>query len=131
LNASRALASAACALLAVVAAAACSTTPAASAPAAASAKPGSASSVTVTITSSGCVPTPTSVPAGTITFSVTNDGADTVTELELLSGETVVGERENLTPGLTGTFSVQLAAGAYILECPGATTDESPFNVTP
>jgi iron uptake system component EfeO len=127
LKAHRALPVAVLAIL--VGASACSNAaPSASTPATAGTGPSSA--VNVTLTNAGCVPNPSAVPAGTVTFTVTNQGGDAVSEIELLSGETIVGERENLTPGQTGTFSVQLAAGTYLLKCPGATTDKTPFTVT-
>jgi iron uptake system component EfeO len=110
--------------------AACSGTPAAATTAPA---PGSSaaatSTVNVTITPAGCVPDKASVPAGTVTFNATNQGADAVDELELKQGEHTVAEKENLTPGLSGSFTATLAAGSYVLECPGATTDESEFTV--
>ena len=40
--------------------------------------------VSITLTSQGCVPSPASVPAGLMTFAVTNKNADAVTEAELL-----------------------------------------------
>ena len=71
------------------------------------------------------------MPAGPVVFSVVNNGGDVVSELELMQGERNLGERENLTPGLSGTFTVQLQPGSYELYCPGATTPRSPFEVTP
>src|SRR5690348_450794 len=89
-----------------------------------------ATTVTVILTSAGCAPDRPSVPAGAVTFNVTNQGADAVSEVELLRNETVIGEKENLTPGLSASFTVNLDAGSYIVECPGATTDKTPFEVT-
>ena len=84
----------------------------------------------VVLTPGNCNPDPASVPAGTVTFNVTNQGADAVSELELKRGETTVAEKENLTPGLSGSFTAQLDPGTYALECPGATTGEAEFRVT-
>jgi len=89
-----------------------------------------ASTVSVVLTPGSCAADPASVPAGTVTFNVTNQGADAVSELELKRGEQTVAEKENLTPGLSGTFTAQLDPGSYALECPGATTSESEFRVT-
>jgi len=78
----------------------------------------------------GCVPDHSSVSAGSVTFSVVNEGGDAVSEVELMQGERNLGERENLTPGLSGTFTVQLQPGSYELFCPGAATPRMPFEVT-
>lgn len=94
------------------------------------ARTAAASTVNVVITNDGCVPVPALVPAGAVTFNITNDGGDKVSEAELKQGDHTVAEKENLTPGLTGSFTVTLAAGSYIVECPGAATDETAFEVT-
>ncbi|HEY9389292.1 MAG TPA: iron uptake system protein EfeO [Mycobacteriales bacterium] len=90
----------------------------------------SANTVAVTLTPDGCVGDPGSVPAGATTFEVTNKGADAVSELELLAGSRVLGEKENLTPGLSGSFTLDLAAGSYTLVCPGARQERTDFTVT-
>jgi hypothetical protein len=41
-----------------------------------------------------------------------------VTEFEVLDGKRVVDERENLTPGLHGSFTVDLESGKYTTPCP-------------
>ncbi len=41
-----------------------------------------------------------------------------------MDGDRVLGEKENLTPGLSGTFSLDLTAGSYTLYCPNGTTKE-------
>src|ERR1051326_5848284 len=89
-----------------------------------------ATEVVVTLTNDGCAPTPASVPAGPVTFKVTNTNGDAVTEAELKSGDTIVGEKENLTPGLSGTFALKLKAGKYTVECPDAKTASYEFTVT-
>jgi iron uptake system component EfeO len=81
---------------------------------------GGKQAVTVTITPKGCQASPASIPAGPTTFKVVNSNADAITEAELLNGATILGEKENLTPGLSGTFSLNLKAGKYQLYCPGA-----------
>jgi iron uptake system component EfeO len=86
--------------------------------------------VTVILTPDKCTATPPGVAAGTVTFNVTNQGADAVSELELKRGETTIAEKENLTPGLSGSFTALVEPGTYVLECPGATTDETEFRVT-
>ena len=61
---------------------------------------------------------------------MTNAGAAAVTELEILEGKTIVGEVENVAPGLTRSFSLTLRAGAYTLFCPGGTAAEGTLTVT-
>ena len=70
-----------------------------------------ARTVTVTLVESGCRPEPASIAAGATTFQVTNSGAAAVSELEILQGERVLAEKENLAPGLSGSFSVLLDPG--------------------
>jgi len=87
--------------------------------------------VTVTVTDAGgCVTSPNTVPAGQVTFVVTNVDAVGVTEVELVADQRIVGERENLAPGFDSTFSARLDGGSYEIYCPGATTERSAFTVT-
>jgi len=82
----------------------------------------SAKTIEVSITDAGCDPFDTATPPGSTTFHVKNDGADSITEFEVLdSGGKIVGEKENLTPGLSGEFTIDLAEGNYVLACPGGT----------
>lgn len=78
----------------------------------------------------GCVATPNTVPAGPVTFHVTNVDAAGVTEVEIVSGQRIRGEKENLAPGFDANFSAKLDGGAYEVYCPGASTERSPFTVT-
>jgi iron uptake system component EfeO len=82
------------------------------------------------LTDAGCDPARAKVPAGHVTFDVRNDGADSVTELELLDGDKVLGETENLSDGLSGSFSVTLERGTYTLYCPGGDTERGTLTVT-
>jgi iron uptake system component EfeO len=86
---------------------------------------------TVTITqAAGCELSATTFPAGPLTFDVTNKDATGVTEVELERGERIVGEKENLPPGFSGTFSVNVDGGKYTLYCPGAARENIPVTVT-
>ncbi len=92
-----------------------------------STKPGAgdtagARKVPFTLTKAGCDPAHLDLTAGPANFEVTNNGADAVTELELQQGGRIVGEVENLTPGLSGSFSVTLQPGTYQTVCPNGTT---------
>lgn len=86
--------------------------------------------VTVMLTPSGCEPSPKSVSAGVVNFTVRNSNADGVSEAELLSGGRMLGEQENLSPGLSGGFSLRLDNGSYQIYCPGATREKFDFTVT-
>jgi iron uptake system component EfeO len=85
--------------------------------------------VTITATD-GCRSDRTSFAAGGLTFKITNKDATAVSEVELLSGERIVGEKENLPPGFSGEFAVNVPAGSYTLYCPGATPERRSIKVT-
>jgi iron uptake system component EfeO len=79
---------------------------------------------TVTSTDSACDVSSTELRAGTHTFAVTNQGKD-VTEVYVYGdGDKVIGEVENIGPGLTRDLKVKLAAGSYSVACkPGQKGD--------
>ena len=86
---------------------------------------GSAGAIGVESTASECKVSAGQAPSGTITFSVKNTG-DEVTEFYLLGedGLRVVGEVENVGPGLTRDLVVQARPGAYFTACkPGMVGD--------
>ena len=92
---------------------------------------GSKGHVTVTLTAAnGCALSTTTFPAGPVTFDVTNQDATDLNEVELLSGDRIVGEKENLPPGFSGTFSVNVDGGDYTFLCPGAAKDRIPVTAT-
>ncbi len=110
---------------------AASSSPAPSAAPSGSASTGAPGEIAVTVTEAdGCVATPDTVPAGQVTFVITNVDALGVTEVELVSDQRIVGERENLAPGFDSTFSARLDGGTYEVFCPGASTERKPFTVT-
>ena len=74
--------------------------------------------VKVRLTDAGC-PARLTVAAGPVTFKVSNDGAEEVSEFEVLDDQHILGEVENLAPGLDGQFSLTLKAGKYRTTCPG------------
>ena len=75
-----------------------------------------------------CTPDTNSVPAGPVTFTVRNESAAGITEVELLKDQRILGEKENLAPGLAPvTFTVTLDGGTYQLYCPGAGQDHIDF----
>jgi iron uptake system component EfeO len=90
------------------------------------------STVKISLTSQGCEPKPASVPAGPVQFDVTNAGAGSVSEAELRTNDLahILGEQENLTPGLSGGFSLTIQPGTYKISCPGASRPDWTFKVT-
>jgi iron uptake system component EfeO len=89
-----------------------------------------ANKVSIAVTDDGCAPEPASAPAGALTFEVANKGATRVTEAEVMQNGRILGEKENLTPGLSGSFSLRLEPGEYVVQCPNAATDQTRFTVT-
>jgi iron uptake system component EfeO len=83
---------------------------------------GRASTVTVALTPQGCAPKPAKIRAGEVTFNVANQDAGAVTEAELRTADLthILGEQENLTPGLSGGFTLDIQPGSYKINCPGA-----------
>jgi iron uptake system component EfeO len=90
------------------------------------------SSVNIALTSGGCAPKPARVPAGAVDVNVVNKGASAVSEAELRTSDLshILGEQENLTPGLSGGFSLNLQPGRYVINCPGAKQRHWTFVVT-
>jgi iron uptake system component EfeO len=82
------------------------------------------------LTDEGCDPHDAKAPAGPIAFDVENAGSSSVTELEVLDGETILGEVENLSEGLSGSFSLTLDKGEYTLRCNGGTNEDGTLTVT-
>jgi iron uptake system component EfeO len=79
----------------------------------------------------GCKLDMTSVPAGPVTFTVTNSSAPGISEMEILKDQRIIGEKENLAPGLNPvSFTATLDGGAYQVYCPGAATEYQDFAVT-
>ncbi|MBO0842840.1 MAG: EfeM/EfeO family lipoprotein [Nocardioides sp.] len=96
---------------------------------------GGAKQVTITLASGAsgdtCKVDATSAKAGPVTFTVKNESAAGITEFELLDDQKIIGEKENLAPGLpASTFTLTLGGGDYQIYCPGATKERIPFKVT-
>jgi iron uptake system component EfeO len=86
--------------------------------------------VRIVMTDAGCPPEPTTITAGPVTFEIANRDSGRSSEVELVQGDRIVGEKEHLTPGLTGTLALDLVAGSYQVYCPDALTERSAFTVT-
>ncbi|MDO9410413.1 iron uptake system protein EfeO [Patulibacter sp.] len=84
-----------------------------------------ATNLKVELTDAGCTPNALTAEAGKVRFEAVNNGTSKTTEVELKNADGIIlGERENLTPGLSGDFSLQLDAGDYVVYCatPGDTS---------
>jgi iron uptake system component EfeO len=113
----------------------CSSSSSSSHSATAAAAAGSAdnpATVNVSLTSQGCEPKPAKIAAGSVEFDVANKDAGSVSEAELRTSDLskILGEQENLTPGLSGGFTLNLAPGTYKISCPGASQQDWTFTVT-
>jgi iron uptake system component EfeO len=86
--------------------------------------------IAITLTNKGCAPPKSEVPAGPTKFEIKNDGGTKVAEVELMQGDKILAEKENLASGFSGSFSLDLKPGQYDLYCPGADTERSPLNVS-
>ncbi|MDP7724139.1 iron uptake system protein EfeO [Mycobacterium sp. TY814] len=97
--------------------------------------PRTSNAVRVTMTNSGggnrCVLDTTTVPAGPVTFTVSNASAVGISHVELLKDQRVIGEKESLDPGEDPvSFTVTLDGGAYQIFCPGADIEYQTLTVT-
>jgi iron uptake system component EfeO len=92
--------------------------------------PANAKKIAFKLTDEGCEPHDATAPAGPIAFEIENAGTSKVTEMEVMDGETVLGEEENITDGMEGNFSATLAAGEYTIYCPGGSDEKGTLTVT-
>jgi iron uptake system component EfeO len=93
--------------------------------------PAGAKKLSFKLTDAGCVPHSAKAPAGPVHFEVENGGTSAVTEFEVLEGDTILGEKENLSEGLAGNFSLTLDKGRYTIYCPGGSVERGPLTVGP
>jgi iron uptake system component EfeO len=84
----------------------------------------SGETVKVGISDAGCSPATLKLTSGPKNFVIATTGSGKVTEYEILDGTRILGERENLTPGVEGKFSLNLPAGEYASYCPNGKTAE-------
>lgn len=94
-----------------------------------------AAHVKITLAADGaadtCTLDHTTAKAGPVTFTVTNASSTAISEVELQSEQRILGEKENLAPGLRPvSFTVTLTGGTYQLYCPGAQHELQDFVVT-
>jgi iron uptake system component EfeO len=86
--------------------------------------------VVITITADSCPAEYTSYNSGALTFKITNKDATAVSEIEVMSEGRILGEKENMPAGFSGSFALKLEPGDYTLYCPGAKTEKSPLRIT-
>jgi len=90
--------------------------------------------IAVTASDAACDVARTTAPAGTVEFTVTNTGTKVNEFYVYAEGDRIVGEVENVAPGLTRTFHVDLSdPGTYETACkPGMVGDgiRADFTVT-
>ncbi|GAA4450555.1 iron uptake system protein EfeO [Phytohabitans houttuyneae] len=73
--------------------------------------------IPVNATDSACEVATTDVDAGTVTFKVTNKGVKVTEFYVYAQGDRVMGEVENIAPGLSRELHVELPAGTYETAC--------------
>ncbi len=80
----------------------------------------------VSLTDAGCSPANLKAKSGSITFAVSNGGTGKVSELELKNTKGIIlGERENIVAGISGSFTLNLQPGHYVLNCPNGDTEDN------
>jgi iron uptake system component EfeO len=86
--------------------------------------PVAAEQLSVTSSDDVCTVNDDRVAAGPVTLTVVNEG-DQVTEVYVYGeGDTIIGEKEDITPGSSADFTVELEPGRYEIACkPGQTGD--------
>lgn len=92
--------------------------------------PAGAKKLSFKLTDAGCSPNSAKAPAGPIAFEVENAGTSAVTEFEILEGDSILGEKEDLSEGLSGSFSLTLDQGSYTIYCPGGSDERGTLTVT-
>jgi len=92
--------------------------------------PAGAKKLSFKLTDAGCIPNSAKAPAGPIAFEVENAGTSAVTEFEILEGDSILGEKEDLSDGLSGSFALTLDQGGYTIYCPGGSEERGTLTVT-
>jgi len=80
--------------------------------------------VAISLSDEGCSPASLKLPAGAATFEVSNAGGARVTEWEILDGQRILGEVENVAPGTSKSFSLTLKPGTYRALCPNGKSNQ-------
>jgi iron uptake system component EfeO len=86
--------------------------------------------IEASITDNGCDPANISAKAGPTTFKVSNAGTSAVSEFEILDEKgKILGEIENITPGIEREFTLTLKPGTYVTYCPGGRKEKGTLEV--
>jgi iron uptake system component EfeO len=78
---------------------------------------GTGTPIEVTASDTACAVARTEVPAGVTVFKVTNTGTKVTEFYVYAAGDRVMGEVENIGPGLSRELRIELAAGTYETAC--------------
>jgi iron uptake system component EfeO len=115
---SRAVPTLACVLVAATGLAACGDDGGGSGSTAAGSGAKTARQVKLQLTDQGCSPSSVTVPSGPVKILVSNPASSKTDEVELKNKDGIIlGERENLAPGLSSNFTLTLQPGKYVLNC--------------
>jgi iron uptake system component EfeO len=90
--------------------------------------PAGAKTLSFELTDAGCDPHDATAPAGPVDFEVEGASAG-VTELEVLEGEKILGEKEDITEGLSSSFTLTLEEGRYTLRCKGGSEEDGTLTI--
>ena len=83
------------------------------------------------LTDDGCSPATARIPAGPVHVVATNPASTKTDEIELKNADGIImGERENLAPGLSGDFTLDLRPGTYVLNCTSANDERDNGKIT-
>jgi iron uptake system component EfeO len=85
--------------------------------------------IEVTISDAGCEPQTIVASEGPARFTVHNDGSSAVTEFEVLDGGRIIGEVENVFPGVEKSFSLTLQPGTFVTYCPNGEVERGTLEV--
>lgn len=85
--------------------------------------------IEVTISDAGCEPQTIVAGEGPARFTVRNDGSSAVTEFEVLDGGRIIGEVENVFPGVEKAFSLTLQPGTFVTYCPNGDVERGTLEV--
>lgn len=80
--------------------------------------------VEVTLTDEGCSPQNFELAAGPTVFKVSNEDSSAVTEFEILQGDSIVSEVENIAAGFERDLAITLEAGKYTTWCKGGSEND-------
>jgi iron uptake system component EfeO len=82
------------------------------------AEAGPARVLKIELTDDGCTPANARIEAGAVKIVASNPASTKTDEIELKNADGIImGERENLAPGLSADFTLNLPPGHYVLNC--------------